>query len=353
MPAGERTEQATPHKRQEARKKGQVAKSIELNAAIGLLVSLFGLRVLGNGIINQWHNIADAHIKRAGNFELTATSLQSLAQGTMLDFGKLVLPLLALCVVTSMVSNFMQGGFMLSATPLIPDFSRVNPLQGFTRLFSVRTMAELAKSSIKALLVGYQVYAFFRDNLERIIALVAMNARDLGPTIFNLCWSLLTRVLIIMIVIAVSDYAFQRWQFEKSLRMTKEEIKEEVKSTEGNPLTKQRTRQRQREIARNRMLADVPTATVVITNPTHFAVALKYVPGEMSAPQVVAKGQRLIAQKIKEIAKEHGVPIMENRPLARALFDQCEVGSVIPVELYQAVAEMIAFVFRQSGRAPR
>jgi len=267
-----------------------------------------------------------------------------------ISFLGMMLPLLLVLGAASLAANMLQVGFLFSSEALAFDFSKLNPLQGLVRMFSMRSFVEMMKSLLKAGVVTWVIIDFFKTRVVQALEMLQDDFDALGPTIFRLAMALLLRAVSVLLVIAIADYAWQRWQFEKSLRMTKEQVKEEYKRTEGDPMVKGRIRGKQRMLARQRMMAAVPTATVVVTNPTHLAVALRYDPASMDAPLVVAKGQRLVAARIKEIAKEHGVPVMENKPVARALYDACEVNESIPLELYRAVAEIIAFVMKQSGR---
>jgi flagellar biosynthetic protein FlhB len=349
----ERTEQATPRRRQDLREKGQVSKSIEVCATVGLLGSLLALKSFGAGMVERMMAISRDHIARAATFNMTVPTMQQEFLTVTLAVFSMLTPFLLVVMVVGLASNLLQVGFIFSTRSLQPDFARLNPLEGLKRMFSQRAAVDFLKSSMKALLIAYIVYAYFKDNAVEIIRLIQDDGMVLGPHIARLCWGLFIKATTVMVVIAGLDYMYQRWHYEKSIRMTKQEAKEEYKRGEGDPLIKSRIRQRAREIARQRMMSSVPGATLVVTNPTHYAVALRYEPGEMTAPVVVAKGQRLIAQRIKAIAREHGVPLVENKPLARALFEACDIGSAIPSELYQAVAEVIAFVFRKSGRGVR
>ena len=353
MAGEDRTEQATPRKRQDAREKGQVAKSMEVNAALGLLAGFLAIKWFGPGLVTTWQDNTLHHLMQIGRYhELTTSTLQMVFMNSGITYLKLVMPMLLFLMAVGVLSNVLQTGFIFSTHTLNFDFGRLNPLQGITRMFSMRSTMDLCKAAAKSAVIGYIIYSFFRDRGPEMTRLGWLEYSKIGPAISGLSVDLLLKASLIILVIAGIDYMFQRYQFEKQLRMTKQEIKEEYKRTEGDPLIKSRARQRAREMAQRRMMADVPKATVVITNPTHLAIALRYVPGEMLAPLIVAKGKNLIAQKIKEIAREHGVPVIENKPLARAMFEACEIGDSIPVELYEAVAEIIAFVFKQSGRSP-
>lgn len=347
----ERTEQATPRKRQDVREKGQVAKSMEISATLGLLASLLALKWFGPSLVHNWQAFSIAHLRNLGDEpQLTATIVHTTFLQASGGFLRMVLPLALFVMAAGVASNVLQTGVIFSSKTLAFDFTRLNPLQGLTRMFSQRAAVDLFKAMAKAGVLGYMVFSFFRNRGSEITQLACLPYQQLAPNLVDLCLDLLIKATCVMLVIAALDYGFQRWQFEKSIRMTKQEVKEEYKRTEGDPQVKGQIRRRQREAAQRRMMADVPKATVVITNPTHYAVALRYEPGKMDAPQVLAKGQLLIAQKIKEIAAKHRIPVVENKPLARALYAACDVGDVIPVEFYEAVAEVIAFVFKSTGR---
>ncbi len=346
----ERTEQATPRKRQDVRERGQVAKSMEVNAAVVLLAGVLAIKFFGPDFVKNWSELAGLYLPHAhaGNSSLVYMQ-QAMLQG-LLGFARLTLPFLLTVMVLGVTSNVLQSGFILSAKPLTPDFARLSLSQGFERMFSIRSLVDLAKSSAKALIIGYITWDFIRNHGEDIVRLILTSQQTVGTIITDLCWSFTLRVAIVFAVIALSDYIYQRWQFERTIRMTKQEVKEEYKRMEGDPQVKAYIRHRQREMSRRRQMSDIRTATVVLTNPTHIAVALRYEFGTMPAPLVVAKGQRLVAEKIKAQARHYGVPVIENKPLARALFAQCAVGQSIPSELYLAIAEIIAFVYRESGR---
>jgi flagellar biosynthetic protein FlhB len=248
-------------------------------------------------------------------------------------------------MVVGVVANLAQVGFMFSQEALRPDFSRVNPLTGLRRIFSGRGLVELIKSLLKLAVIGLVVYTTLRDNFDTIAASSRMSLSGAVSSLAGVAAAVGLRAAVVMLVIAAADYVFQRREFEKSLRMTRQELVEEMKRNENIQL-KSRIRARQRQLAMSRMMSAVPQADVVITNPTHLAIAVRYDRAQMTAPQVVAKGQRLIAERIRQEARAHKVPVVENKPLARALFKSVEVGHEIPVDLYQAVAEVLAFVYR-------
>jgi flagellar biosynthetic protein FlhB len=239
-----------------------------------------------------------------------------------------------------------QVGFVVTTKPFEIKLDRFNPINGLKKIVSLRTLVELCKGVTKASLLLGMLFLVLRNDRDLLLSIM-LYPLDIGSgIIMGKIWSLALRMTIILFLIALVDYAYQKWEFEKSIKMSKQEIKEEFKQMEGDPLVKRRIRQKQRELAAKRMMADVPKADVVVTNPTHIAVAIQYDQKNMSAPIVVAKGEDFIAQKIREIAAEHDIPIVENKPLARALMSQVEVGEAIPEELYLAVAEVLAFVYR-------
>lgn len=352
----DRTEAPTAHRREEARRKGQVTKSIEINSAFILLASFWFFRVMGTDMVTPLETLMRRSFAALGTFSAIGGGGQQTSEITLatlrtggLMIGSTVVtviaPLILLIMAIGIVTNVGQVGFLFSQEALKPDISRISPLNGFKRIFSGRGVFDLLKSLLKIVVIGFVVYTGLRDNYP---ALVSTSRMSFVVAISNLVQIGLTigfKVGMVMIVLAAIDYIFQRRQFEKSLRMTKQEVIEEMKRYE-NPQLKGRIRSRQRQLAMSRMMAAVPKADVVITNPTHLAIALCYQHGEMRAPQVVAKGERLVAERIKEKAREHQVPLVENKPLARSLFKLVEVGQEVPLELYQAVAEVLAFVYR-------
>jgi flagellar biosynthetic protein FlhB len=343
--ADERTEAPTPRRRSEARKKGQVAKSIEINSAAIILAAFWLLNITGPRFYDGLSSLMQRSFTEIASIDtITFNTLRTggLAAGGMMV--KIVAPLVLTLMLVGVVANVLQVGFMFSTKALQPDLNKINPLNGVKRLFSGRGFADFVKSLLKLLAVGIVVYLTLRDNYSAIAATSRMALPAGLGMLSQLGIKVGLRVAVIMIVIAVIDLFYQRWEFEKSLRMTRHEIKEEQKNIE-NPELKRRIRTRQRELAMRRMMAAIPEADVVITNPTHLAVALRYQQGRMQAPKVVAKGQRLVAERIKEKARQHQVPLVENKPLAQSLFKMVEIGQSIPVELYQAVAEVLAFVY--------
>jgi len=349
----DRTEPATGKRREEVRKEGRTAKSAEINAAVVLLVSLLVLRVAGPYVLDGLMRITRDVFGNLHTQTVSYSSLPAMAAKYGVRTCFICLPLALAVGAVGVLANVLQVGFMVTTKPLAPDLKRLDPFKGISRLFSGRCLVELLKSGLKVGIVIYVVYAFLRAECPHIIELGGLSPAAAGAAAAGLCWRLLARACAAMIIIAVLDYMYQRISFENSIKMTKQEVKDEYKQTEGNPLIKGQIRKRQREIARRRMMQEVPKADVVVTNPTHIAVALKYDPSKMSAPTVVAKGQRLLAERIKALAEASGVPIVENAPVARLLYKLVEIGGQIPGELYQAVAEILAFVYRLSEKAGR
>lgn len=351
MPLQDKTEPATPRRRREARQRGQVARSAELNSAIILLVSLLALRLAGPVMIQRAGAIARRFLGEFPKEDITQATVQAGLAQLLLDTAVMLAPLLGAVVVAAFAANAIQVGFVMSTEPLAPKGTRLDPIAGIGRMFSMRSAVELLKGVAKTVVIAGMVFAFLKAEYPTVMRLMGADPGHIASGIGGLIFRMLFRAGIAMLIIAAVDYGFQRHQHEKNLRMTKQEVKEDFKRSEGDPLIKSMIRQRQRQIAKNRMMEQVPKADVVVTNPTHFAVALKYDVQTMAAPVVLAKGQRLIAQKIKKIAQENRVPMVENVELARALYKSTEIGDEVPAELYVAVAEILAYVYRLSGKA--
>lgn len=341
----DRTEPPSPRRLSEARKKGQVAKSVELSAAVALLVGFWILSSSGPRLFAAMRALIEQGLARLTQGDITMSSLQS----GMLIAGQLVVqalaPLILAMLGVAIGVNVAQTRGLVSLHLIKPDLGKLNPIDGLKRLVSFRGFVQLVKSLAKLAVVGLVVYQAISANLDLMLATSRMTLSAGLGQIAQLGLTVGQRVALVMVALAALDYVYQRRQFYKSLRMTKQEVKEEAKLYE-NPELRGRIRQRMREVAIRRMMAAIPKADVVITNPTHLAVALHYDKRKMQAPQVVAKGQRLIAERIKELARQHGVPLVENKPLAQALYQSVEIGHEIPVSLYQAVAEVLAFVYR-------
>ncbi|MFO7154830.1 MAG: flagellar biosynthesis protein FlhB, partial [Caldicoprobacter oshimai] len=258
--------------------------------------------------------------------------------------------LCGLVMLAGLAINYWQVGFIFTTRPVMPNLSRINPLEGLKRIFSKRTLVELLKSLLKLALVIFISYKEFMADMEFLAQLAKWDIKNSFIVVGDMVFNIGIKMAVVFLVLAVFDYFYQWWEYEKSLRMTKQELKDEYKEVEGHPLIRSRIRERQRQIGLRRMMQEIPKADVVVTNPVHFAVALRYDPKEHDAPVVVAKGQDYLALKIKEIAKKHGVYIVENKPLAQMLYKSTEIGQAIPPELFRAVAEVLAFVYSMKGK---
>jgi flagellar biosynthetic protein FlhB len=344
--SAERTEKATPKRREEARQKGNVARSIEVNSALVLFTGTILLALMAHSLFGNLSALMRDVFVHIAEFELNPTNIPHYAAMVFLFLVRVIGPLILAVLVVGVAANVFQFGFLLTGEPLKPDLKKINPVNGFKRMFSLRSIVELAKGIIKVIIVGLVIYVTLRNAAEQFLPLMDQEIGQIIGFLGSIMLKIALRASIALIILAALDYGYQRWDYERSLRMTKEEVKEELREHEGDPLVKGRIRSIQREIARRRMMSEVPKADVVITNPVHYAVALKYVAEEMSAPTVVAKGARKLAEKIKELARENDVPIVEDPPLARMLYKSCEVGEEIPVDLYQSVAEILAYVYQ-------
>lgn len=346
----EKSEQATPRKREESRRKGQVARSQELNSAVVLLAALSGLYMLGGVLFGDLSGFTIGILERSHTFEFTTMNVRL----HMLDWARVFFgtlgPILLIVGIAAFSISLAQVGFMVNEEALQFKPNRIDPIQGAKRIFSKRSLVELIKGLIKIAIVGYVSYWVIMPEIPRMILLSDASVSDILHYIGHMTFKVGLYTALAMLIMAIFDYLYQRWEHNQSIRMTKQEVREEHKQTEGDPQVRMRIRALQRETARRRMMDAVPEADVVITNPTHYAIAIKYDMDEMAAPKVVAKGQNLIAQKIKDIARESGVPVVENKPLAQALYKTVEIGHDIPEDLYRAVAEVLAYVFRLRGK---
>jgi flagellar biosynthesis protein FlhB len=349
----EKTEAATPRKLQHLRDEGRVSKSAEVASAAGILGSVITLYASGG---MSWGHLQVMLSDRLVDFsrpDLTDTALIELALNVGMAFFTILAPLLIAMPVVGVLANVAQSGFLISSKQVTPDFSRINPMDGFKRLFSLRILVELVKTTAKLGIVGWLLY---RAYVESFPIFLSLSGADLGGALglfVSTAFSTAFTVGGAFLILALADYGYQRWEFMRGARMTKQEIKEEYKQSEGSPEIRAAIRRRQRRMAMSRMMQEVPTADVVVTNPTHFAVALKYRSEDMGAPKVIAKGQDLIAQRIKQIAREHNVPVVENKPLARALFAAVEVDQEIPYDLFQGVAQILAYIYSLKRRPAR
>ncbi len=348
--ADEKTEPPTPRRRQEAREKGQVARSQDLTAAVLLLAGFTALGLLGPQI---WHTLLA--ITRVGLTAESAVRVESLmtfgAAATVEAFKRLA-PFLLILFVAMLVTLLAQVGLLLTWYPLLPSLSKINPLSGLKRLFSIRSVMLAVTSFGKLLVVALVAYLTLSGSAAAIIHAFTFGFRDVFTLGSTLMFRLGMRLAVALLILAILDFAWQRYRHERDLRMTKEEVKDELRSMEGDPHIKRRRREVQLQLIIQRLRKDVPTADVVVTNPTHVAVAIRYDAEAMIAPKVVIKGADRIALRIRQIAAEFGVPIVERPPLARALYESVEVGEYVPERLYRAIAEILAYVYELTGRRP-
>ncbi|MBI5206480.1 MAG: flagellar biosynthesis protein FlhB [Candidatus Firestonebacteria bacterium] len=346
----ERTEPATNKKRKEARDEGQAAKSTDLNSIITLFAAITLLSWLGGYIWKNLFEIFKMCLSSIPNQDLTFEYIQNHFILLSIQFIKIVLPFMFGIMIIGLLSNIMQVGYTITPKAILPKFSRISPAQGFHKIFSYNALKDFLKSLLKIFIIMYISYSISKDNLYLLLQLGDLEVNKIVESIGYIIIKIGTKISQALLIVAIIDYGYEWWSLEKNLRMTKQEIKDELKESEGNPLIKFRIKNIQRQLSMQRMMSDVPKADVIITNPTHLAVALKYDSGTMGAPKVVAKGARLIAEKIKKIASENNITIIENKPLARSLFKLCSIGQEIPIELYRAVAELLAYIFKLKGK---
>ncbi|WP_156289079.1 flagellar biosynthesis protein FlhB [Oceanobacillus salinisoli] len=344
--AGEKTEKATPKKRQDERKKGKVAKSQDVNTAVLLLFSIIGLIVFGNYMLQNMLKLFEHSFSEFIHWELTNHTVRQLFIGALTETGKILAPIMILAIIGGLISNLFQVGFLFTTESLKFDLKRIDPIQGAKRIFSIRALVELLKSLLKIVFVGSITFFIIWVYKDDMLMTAFTNAENALAFFSRVTVIMGIAAIIALLFLSVFDYAYQRYDFEKNMKMSKQDIKDEYKNIEGDPFIKSKRKAKQRELASRRMMSEVPNADVVITNPTHFAIAIKYDENMASAPYVIAKGTDHTALKIKEIAKANDIYMVENKPLARSLYKVIEVGDVIPEEFYQAVAEILAYVYR-------
>lgn len=355
-PGGEKTEEPTGKKLDDARKKGQVAKSREISMAVELLAFFILLRVYVDTIGLRFENFFSTVYQQIPSTikmvdgQVPKSALHAVVSSMLVQTLTIMMPFLIAGVVIALICNILQVGFKVATEPLRPNFGKMNPLQGIQKLFSLQSLFELLKSVAKIVLISYVVYSYFKSEKSSIYLLYDMSLRQGIALMGNLTINMGIRVAAVYMIIALVDFIYQKRKFHTDMMMTKQEVKDEMKESEGDPQIKSKQRQRMREASQRRMMQELPKADVVITNPTHYAVAIQYDQEKYNAPIVLAKGADYLAKKIKEIAKENDVEIVENKPLARMLYANVEIGAVIPPELYKAVAEVLAFVYHLKGK---
>ena len=343
----EKTEKPTPKKRRDAREEGQILQSKEINTVVILFSCFIGFKIFG-GFMNEELKKFMVDIFS----EINNTDVFLNYNNLMINFLKILTvfmvvssPILMIAFLSSLIINYFQVGFLFTNKTLKIKLNRLNPIEGFKKIFSKRALMELVKSILKLGLVGYVTINYGKDQITRIVKLSSMEPIESLVNFSNLLYGFVVRILSVLFVLAIMDYIFQWREHEKNLMMSKEEIKEEYKQTEGDPFIKGKIKERQRRMAMSRMMQDIPKADVIITNPTHYAIAIKYDKDKFHAPYILGKGIDLIAENIKKIAKENMIPIVENKPLARAIYDSIDIGDIITEDLYEAVAEVLAYVY--------
>lgn len=347
----QRTEEATEKRRQDTREKGRVPQSREVNSAFVLLGAIVIFYLTGPQLLESTLDYMRGSLIDAASFPLSTQNLELLTANAFRSLFLTLGPVMAAILLAGLAGNLIQNkGLLFSLEPLKPKFEKIDPFRGFGKFFSKNALGELLKSLLKIAVIAAVAYLTVRQEWDKMPGLMNEDAFHILSFMTVVALKIAFRVLVILVILAVVDYGFQYYMFEESIKMTKQEVRDERKDVEGHPLIKQRIRNAQYQMARRRMLAEVPRAEVVITNPTHLAVALAYKSDTMSAPMVVAKGAGYVAQKIIEVAKENRVPVVEDKPLARILFKTVDIGAVIPMDLYRAVAEILAYVYRLRGK---
>lgn len=350
---GEKTEEPTSKKLEDARKKGQVAKSQDLTMAVSLLAFFFMLRIyigmLGDGLMGQFA-VFYRHISDYSNDEFTMNQANVVLRDVVIELFLLVWPLFLVSLLVVIISLLAQVRWKVSFEPMKPDLNKFNPVSGAKRLFSKDKLVMLLMSIAKILVIIFVVYDFLKDKWTLVLDMYQFNLTQAIAIIGDIIINIGLRISIFFFIISVADMVYQKWKFHQDMKMTKQEVKDEYKQAEGDPKVKGQQRQRMRQASQRRMMQELPKADVVITNPTHLAVAIQYDREKYDAPIVVAKGADYLAQKIKDTAREHDIEIVENKPLARMLYHNVDLGEQIPPELYQMVAEVLAYVYGIKGK---
>ncbi len=341
----EKTEEPTEKRLREGREKGDVAKSTEVPSALILLLALLAIYMMRGWFYDKLLAIFRLYLPNLHTIEITSDNMVALLREALIVMAILLGPLMVIIITAALIGNFGQIGFLFTTEKMVPKYEKIDPIKGLGRMFSMQTLATGLKSIAKIVIVGLIAYLEIRKYLPDTLPLTDQGVYPIFVFYVKVSFWIFLKSAIIIAVLAAADYAFQRWQFKQKMKMTKQEVDEEAKSTEGDPQVKGKIRSIQQEMARKRMMAEVPEADVVITNPTRLAIALRYDGETMISPTVTAKGAGLIAKRIRDIAKENNVPIVEDKPLAQTLYKEVEIGSQIPENLFQAVAEILAYVY--------
>ena len=347
----EKTEPATPRRRQEAREEGNIARSTDLTAAVSLLAAVLVLHFFGMQMLTSWKLTVESMLSSS----MTSNPTRAGDVGGMFSYGMRMAitgaaPILLSVTAITLLIAVSQVGFVLSGKPIQPQLSRINPLSGFKRLVDARAGIRLVMSLAKVAIITAVAAWVISEDMPQILVLTELEVGQLFAGACSLVYALALKLAVLLLVLALLDFSFQRWKHEQDLKMTKQELKEEMKRMEGDPLVKQRRSRVARQLAMQRISQQVPQADVIVTNPTHFAIALQYDGKTVKAPKVLAKRADFMAMRIRQLAVMHGVPLVERKELARALYSSVEPGQEIPPQFYNAVAEILAYVYRLSGK---
>ncbi len=346
----EKTEKATPHQAEKAREEGRVTKSNDMNAAVMVCLGFASLLAMGPYMSRNLQLMLQHTMVNAPTIALEDPTFVKIFVDSLYRFFTIMAPVFVLLVIIGALVNIAQVGFKITPKALKPKFDKFDLIKGLKQKLAVRSLVIAVRDTTKLAIVGFVAYKALESEFDSFFLLPDMDVIQLATKLCTTSIWVGLKIGAAMLAIAAIDYAYQKYEFDKSIKMTKQDIRDEYKTTDGNPQIKARVRQIQREMSRRRMMDDVAQADVVVTNPTHIAVALKYDRTSMGAPVVLAKGERLVAQKIKEMARKHGVPIVEDKPLARAMFKLCDIGQAVPESLYRAVAELLAHIYRLQGK---
>ena len=341
----EKTEQPTARRLADARKKGDVAKSMEIPSAAVLLAGLLTLYFLGDFMLERLYMLLRHYLGNLHTIEIIKDNMVTITRESMLYSAMIVAPVMAVVLVTALAANYAQIGIIFTGEKIKPDLKKIDPIKGVQNKFSMQTLAHLIKSILKIIFIGAVAFYEVKKSMPALLPLMDQEPFPIFIFVVKTSFWIFLKAAIIIAILAALDYAFQKWQFTNKMKMTKQEVKEEAKMTEGDPQVKGRIRSIQMQMARRRMMEEVPSADVIITNPVRLAIALRYDSLTMSAPVVVAKGAGVIARRIREVAAEHSIPIVEDRPLAQALFKTVDIDDPIPENLFEAVAEVLAYVY--------
>ncbi|WP_404450084.1 flagellar biosynthesis protein FlhB [Sutcliffiella horikoshii] len=344
--SGEKTEKATPKKRQDTRKKGQVAKSADVNTSFVLIAVFLCLFAIGPWMKEEMIRLLKHSFQVYLLEEVTVQKVHMIFIELMMQLVWVMGPIMLAAILGAVIANYLQVGPLFSTEAIHMKLNKLDPIQGFKRIYSVRAIVEFVKSMLKIVFVGIITFSILWMSLEEVLILSQKNLHEAFAFIGTLTVRMGLFAGGALLFLSIFDYLYQKFDYEKNIRMSKHDVKDEYKKAEGDPLIKSKIKQKQREMAMQRMMQDVPGADVIITNPTHYAIALKYDESKEDAPIVLAKGVDFVARKIKEKAKEHNIVTVENKPLARSLYSQAEIGDAIPEEFFQAVAEILAYVYR-------